>query len=112
MDNGCKRCKADKACRMCGCGAKVGAGELAKLLSDIRYKDPTYWLALIRPDDAAVYKVTDDIALRWETIDFFPPIADDPYASVPLPSKCASTCMPWAENPLRLTLWRCLKIAL
>ena len=29
-------------------------------------------------DDACVFKVTDDIALI-NTVDFFPPIVDDPY---------------------------------
>ena len=29
-------------------------------------------------DDAAVFKITDDIALIF-TVDFFPPIVDDPY---------------------------------
>ena len=29
-------------------------------------------------DDAAVYKITDDIALI-ETVDIFPPVVDDPY---------------------------------
>lgn len=29
-------------------------------------------------DDAAIYKVTDDIAMI-QTVDFFTPIVDDPY---------------------------------
>ena len=29
-------------------------------------------------DDAAVYRITDDIALV-QTVDFFPPMVDDPY---------------------------------
>jgi selenide,water dikinase len=31
------------------------------------------------PDDAAVYRIADDLALV-QTVDFFPPIVDDPYA--------------------------------
>ncbi|MDZ4278748.1 MAG: selenide, water dikinase SelD, partial [Dehalococcoidia bacterium] len=30
------------------------------------------------PDDAAVYRITDDLALV-QTVDFFPPVVDDPY---------------------------------
>ncbi len=35
-------------------------------------------MGLGRSDDAAVYRVTDDVAIV-ETVDFFPPIVDDPY---------------------------------
>lgn len=71
--------KLTKLADCAGCGAKVGAGELAKLLSDIKvHEDPNLLVGFDKADDAAVYKVTDDIALV-ETIDFFPPIADDPY---------------------------------
>ena len=34
------------------------------------------WLG--RADDAAVYRIADDLALV-ETVDFFPPVVDDPY---------------------------------
>lgn len=71
--------KLTKLADCAGCGAKVGAGELAKLLSDIKvHEDPNLLVGFDKADDAAVYKVTDEIALV-ETIDFFPPIADDPY---------------------------------
>lgn len=71
--------KLTKLAECAGCGAKVGAGELAKLLSDIKVRqDPNLLVGFDNADDAAVYKVTDDVALV-ETIDFFPPIADDPY---------------------------------
>ena len=71
--------KLTKLADCAGCGAKVGAGELAKLLSDIKvHDDPNLLVGFDKADDAAVYKVTDEIALV-ETIDFFPPIADDPY---------------------------------
>lgn len=71
--------KLTKLAECAGCGAKVGAGELAKLLSglDVR-RDPNLLVGFDKADDAAVYRVTDDVALV-ETVDFFPPIADDPY---------------------------------
>lgn len=44
-----------------------------------RSEDPNLLLGLDAPDDAAVYRVTDDVALV-QTVDFFTPIVDDPYA--------------------------------
>ncbi len=35
-------------------------------------------VGLGRPDDAAVYRITPDVAIV-ETVDFFPPVVDDPY---------------------------------
>lgn len=43
-----------------------------------RSQDPDLLLGLDAPDDAAVYKVTGEIALV-QTVDFFTPIVDDPY---------------------------------
>lgn len=68
-----------KLAKCAGCGAKVGAGVLAKLLKDIRvHTDPNLLVGFDRSDDASVYRVSDDLALV-QTVDFFPPIHDDPY---------------------------------
>jgi selenide,water dikinase len=40
-------------------------------------KDPNILIGFSTSDDAAIYRVTDDIALVL-TVDFFPPIVDDP----------------------------------
>lgn len=40
--------------------------------------DPNLIVGLERADDAAVYRITDDIAII-QTVDFFTPIVDDPY---------------------------------
>ena len=62
-----------------GCGAKVGAGVLARLLGDLDVvRDPNLLVGFDKSDDASVYKVSEDLALV-QTVDFFPPIADDPY---------------------------------
>lgn len=42
-------------------------------------KDPNVLVGLDAPDDAGVYKLTDEIAIV-QTVDFFTPIVDDPYA--------------------------------
>lgn len=40
--------------------------------------DANVLIGLGAPDDAAVYRLSDDLALV-QTVDFFPPIVDDPY---------------------------------
>ena len=68
-----------KLAECAGCGAKVGAGELAELLGSLpRRRDPNLLVGFDTSDDAAVYRITDDVAVV-QTIDFFPPISDDPY---------------------------------
>ncbi|WP_058270627.1 selenide, water dikinase SelD [Olsenella massiliensis] len=68
-----------KLAECAGCGAKVGAGQLARLLEglDVRH-DPRLLVGFDKSDDAAVYQVSEDVAIV-ATTDFFPPIADDPY---------------------------------
>ena len=71
--------KLTKLAKCAGCGAKVGAGVLAQLLEGIKvHSDPNLLVGFDKSDDASVYKVSDDLALV-QTVDFFPPIADDPY---------------------------------
>ena len=71
--------KLTKLASCAGCGAKVGAGVLSKLLSDLpTIKDENLLVGFDKSDDAAVYKITDDLAIV-QTLDFFPPIADDPF---------------------------------
>ncbi|MDD6643501.1 MAG: selenide, water dikinase SelD [Firmicutes bacterium] len=71
--------KLTKLAKCAGCGAKVGAGVLAKLLDGIRvHHDPKLLVGFDKSDDASVYQVTEELALV-QTVDFFPPIDDDPY---------------------------------
>jgi selenide,water dikinase len=57
----------------------MGPGDLQAVLGDLRREEhPDLLVGLGRSDDAAVYRVTDDVAIV-ETVDFFPPIVDDPY---------------------------------
>ena len=61
-----------------GCGAKVGAGTLAKILTELPVKsDPALLVGFDTSDDACVYKLDDHTAVI-QTLDFFPPIVDDP----------------------------------
>ncbi len=71
--------KLTKLAKCAGCGAKVGAGVLAQLLDGIKVRhDPNLLVGFDKSDDASVYKISDELALV-QTVDFFPPIADDPY---------------------------------
>ena len=61
-----------------GCAAKWGKDLLAGLVGELPASvDPALLVGLAPFDDAAVYKVSDDIALV-STTDFFPPLVDDP----------------------------------
>lgn len=61
-----------------GCAAKWGASLLADLVNDMPAGlDESLLVGLAPFDDAAVYKVADDVALV-STTDFFPPLVDDP----------------------------------
>lgn len=62
-----------------GCGAKVGAGTLVKLLDGFKtHTDERLIVGYDKSDDASVYVINDDTAVV-QTTDFFPPIVDDPY---------------------------------
>ena len=71
--------KLTKLAKCAGCGAKVGAGVLSQLLQGIQvHHDPNLLVGFDKSDDASVYKVSDELALV-QTVDFFPPMVDDPY---------------------------------
>ena len=71
--------KLTKLASCAGCGAKVGAGVLSQLLDGLKvHRDENLLVGFDKSDDASVYKVSDELALV-QTVDFFPPIADDPY---------------------------------
>ena len=57
----------------------MGPGDLQDVLSGLRqHEHADLLVGLGRSDDAAVYRITDEIAIV-STVDFFPPIVDDPY---------------------------------
>ena len=71
--------KLTKLAQCAGCGAKVGAGVLAQLLDGLHVRrDPNLLVGFDKSDDASVYRVSEELALV-QTVDFFPPIVDDPY---------------------------------
>src|SRR5215510_10286966 len=57
----------------------MGPGDLQDVLSGLMHHEHADLLVgLGRSDDAAVYRISDDVALV-STVDYFPPIVDDPY---------------------------------
>lgn len=71
--------KLTKLTKFSGCGAKLGPGLLDKALCGL--EQPVYPNLMVdfkTSDDAGVYKISDEQALV-NTLDFFPPIVDDPY---------------------------------
>lgn len=66
----------------CGCGGKFTPESLAKVLTHIEVKeeerDPNLIVGFDKSDDAGVYKISEDLALV-QTVDFFTPVANDPY---------------------------------
>jgi len=69
-----------------GCAAKLGADLLADALRGLGAEsgtagaeaDPAVIAGLSLPDDAAAYRISDDLAIIG-TLDFFPPLVDDPF---------------------------------
>ena len=62
-----------------GCACKIGAADLARLVSGLPVAtDENLLVGFEGQDDAAVYRLTDELAVVL-TSDFFTPIVDDPY---------------------------------
>jgi cysteine desulfurase len=62
-----------------GCACKLRPQALEEILAKLPTpSDPAILVDVSTSDDAAVYKLSDDLAIV-QTVDFFTPIADDPY---------------------------------
>ncbi len=63
-----------------GCTAKLGAGVLERILDRLpkQDRDENLLVGFDSKDDAAVYQINEDLAIV-QTLDFFPPMIDDPY---------------------------------
>ena len=69
-----------KFCSSGGCAAKLGPKMLERILSKLEKgpKDPNLLVGYESSDDASVYKINDEVAVV-HTLDFFPPMIEDPY---------------------------------
>lgn len=62
-----------------GCAAKIGPGILHNILSNLpKFEDPNLLVGFGTSDDACVYRINDN-TVAIQTVDFFPPMVDDPY---------------------------------
>jgi cysteine desulfurase NifS/selenium donor protein len=62
-----------------GCACKLRPQDLEQVLRSLpAVSDPAVLIDAATADDAAVYRLRDDLAIV-QTVDFFTPIADDPY---------------------------------
>lgn len=67
-------------CKGGGCTAKLGAGVLSRVLERLPKgpRDENLLIGYDSRDDAAVYRISEDTAIV-QTLDFFPPMVEDPY---------------------------------
>lgn len=66
-------------CNNGGCTAKLGPAVLSKVLEKIpKTHDENLLVGYDSNDDASIYKLTDELAIV-QTLDFFPPMVEDPY---------------------------------
>lgn len=62
-----------------GCAAKIGPKVLDSVLNNLpKFHDSNLLVGFDKKDDACVYKINDD-TVSIQTVDFFPPMVDDPY---------------------------------
>jgi len=67
-------------CKGGGCTAKLGPGILGHVLEKLPKNKPdkNLLVGFDSKDDSSVYQLTEDIAIV-QTLDFFPPMVEDPY---------------------------------
>lgn len=76
MSDGVKLTEFSKSA---GCAAKIGPGILVEVVGRLpAVMDENLLVGVETADDAAVYRVSDEVALI-QTVDFFPPMVDDPF---------------------------------
>ena len=90
-----------------GCAAKWGASLLAGLVDGLGPASPdaAMLVGLAPFDDAAVYRLTDDLALV-STTDFFPPLVDDPgdFGAIAAANACSDVFAMGARVTLALNI--------
>jgi selenide,water dikinase len=89
-----------------GCAAKWGAAPLSALVRDLAASaDPSLLVGLAPFDDAAVYRLSDDLAMV-STTDFFPPLVDDPsdFGAIAAANACSDVFAMGARVVLALNI--------
>ena len=79
MDLEKNKVRLTKMTKTAGCAAKIGPGILAQVLGTLpKFEDENLLVGIETSDDAAIYKLTEELAMI-QTVDFFTPMVDDPY---------------------------------
>lgn len=88
-----------------GCAAKWGAAPLNALVRELAAASADLLVGLAPFDDAAVLKLTDDLALV-STTDFFPPLVDDPadFGAIAAANACSDVFAMGARVVLALNI--------
>ncbi len=89
-----------------GCAAKWGATALRGLVGQLPASvDAELLVGLAPSDDAAVYRVADDVAMV-STADFFPPLVDDPgdFGAIAAANACSDVFAMGARVTIALNL--------
>jgi selenide,water dikinase len=88
-----------------GCAAKWGAAPLNALVRELAASSPDLLVGLAPFDDAAVLRLTDDLALV-STTDFFPPLVDDPadFGAIAAANACSDVFAMGARVVLALNI--------
>ncbi|MBW3556313.1 MAG: selenide, water dikinase SelD [Actinobacteria bacterium] len=89
-----------------GCAAKWGAAPLTALVRELAASaDGSLLVGLAPFDDAAVYRLSDDLALV-STTDFFPPLVDDPgdFGAIAAANACSDVFAMGARVVLALNI--------
>ena len=89
-----------------GCAAKWGAAPLSALVRELAASaDPALLVGLAPFDDAAVYRLSDDLAMV-STTDFFPPLVDDPadFGAIAAANACSDVFAMGARVVLALNI--------
>ena len=88
-----------------GCAAKWGAAPLNALIRELASSSADLLVGLAPFDDAAVFRLTDDLALV-STTDFFPPLVDDPadFGAIAAANACSDVFAMGARVVLALNI--------
>lgn len=74
-----KNIKLTELTKTSGCAAKISISVLNEALNNLpKFYNENLLVGFDNSDDACVYKINDDTAII-QTVDFFPPMVDDPY---------------------------------
>ena len=84
------RLKLTQLVRNAGCASKIAPGDLEAVLARLpEVKDPAVISGLAAADDAAIYRIADNLCLV-QTVDVFTPCVDDPHLFGRI---CAANCL-------------------